>query len=426
MGTRNNLNNGAKPSKRAEPPPPLPMSAASIAAKRIARHHRPTHVVFLSMSAPGHIFPVLPLIEAMIARGYTVTVFVAPSVEATTAAAVTAAGANLRAYRNSNHVASDEPLLAGSTFRQGVVRTEMRWLPALVDDLRELRPLPSVVLYDTFITTGAAAAAIAAVPSIGLCPHGGPGWMNHEETKVAADELRGPREWLHRAFGLNLLAFGHPPLGWYGSSTGLNLVLACQEMHSPPTEAQRLRLDAIRFHCVGTMASIGTRRPGTPFPFERVMAARDAGRRVVLLSLGTLVTGAFWSKGSAELPGTPLGAPLHIPSDPLSGREFAQSVWSAAMEAFGRREDLLLLLVTGPKVDTGLDNSRLDGLRLPPNFLAFPSVPQLELLPMCDAFITHGGMGSIMEAVLSRVRRQATLEPLSPCCLVRSHRPRGL
>ena len=29
--------------------------------------------------------------------------------------------------------------------------------------------------------------------------------------------------------------------------------------------------------------------------------------------------------------------------------------------------------------------------------MAAAVVPQLELLPLCDAFITHGGMGSVME-----------------------------
>ena len=46
----------------------------------------------------------------------------------------------------------------------------------------------------------------------------------------------------------------------------------------------------------------------------------------------------------------------------------------------------------------------LDGLPpLPPNFLACGVVPQLDVLPLCDAFVTHGGMGSVMEALLHRV-----------------------
>ena len=41
----------------------------------------------------------------------------------------------------------------------------------------------------------------------------------------------------------------------------------------------------------------------------------------------------------------------------------------------------------------------LEGLpELPPHWIAEASLPQLELLPQCDAFITHGGANSIHEA----------------------------
>eukprot|EP00747_Dinoflagellata_sp_TGD_P217016 gnl/TRDRNA2_/TRDRNA2_89470_c0_seq1.p1 gnl/TRDRNA2_/TRDRNA2_89470_c0~~gnl/TRDRNA2_/TRDRNA2_89470_c0_seq1.p1 ORF type:complete len:207 (+),score=37.03 gnl/TRDRNA2_/TRDRNA2_89470_c0_seq1:1-621(+) len=35
--------------------------------------------------------------------------------------------------------------------------------------------------------------------------------------------------------------------------------------------------------------------------------------------------------------------------------------------------------------------------------MIFPSVPQLDLLPLCDAFLTHGGMGSVNEAMAFKV-----------------------
>merc|ERR1711920_1068143 len=40
---------------------------------------------------------------------------------------------------------------------------------------------------------------------------------------------------------------------------------------------------------------------------------------------------------------------------------------------------------------------------LPENFLPVAVVPQLEVLPLCSAFITHGGMGSVMESIVYRV-----------------------
>merc|ERR1712032_1205711 len=48
--------------------------------------------------------------------------------------------------------------------------------------------------------------------------------------------------------------------------------------------------------------------------------------------------------------------------------------------------------------------SVLEGLGdVPPNFLPVAVVPQLEMLPLCSAFITHGGMGSVMESIVHRV-----------------------
>eukprot|EP00438_Fugacium_kawagutii_P015525 Skav201966 [mRNA] locus=scaffold103:268394:269735:+ [translate_table: standard] len=41
----------------------------------------------------------------------------------------------------------------------------------------------------------------------------------------------------------------------------------------------------------------------------------------------------------------------------------------------------------------------LEGLTLPENFVAQDALPQLELLPKCHAFITHGGANSMHEAL---------------------------
>jgi len=40
---------------------------------------------------------------------------------------------------------------------------------------------------------------------------------------------------------------------------------------------------------------------------------------------------------------------------------------------------------------------------LPTNFRAFKTIPQLDLLPLCSAFVTHGGMGSTMESLVHGV-----------------------
>ena len=72
-------------------------------------------------------------------------------------------------------------------------------------------------------------------------------------------------------------------------------------------------------------------------------------------------------------------------------------MWKAAFEALGSTEDIVVLLACGPK------EYALEGLIVPQNFMPFPMVPQLEVLPLCNVFVTHGGMGSIMESVMCGV-----------------------
>ena len=233
--------------------------ASSVAAKRLERsqqrlaaspqqhsHVPGPHVVFLEMASDGHINPVLPLISELCNRGCLVTVFVAPSIAQDTLAALKQTGASTCMYRDDGRIARTEPLLAARTFRQGVVGTELRWLPSLLDDLRALQPAPSILLYDTFITIAIVAGLLAGLPTVGLIPHCGPGWLASDETDAAVAELSGPREWLRQHYGVELLEHGQPPLGWFHNSTSLNLVLTCQELFSPPSSQQEWVRASIR------------------------------------------------------------------------------------------------------------------------------------------------------------------------------------
>ena len=421
------------------------------------------------------IYPSLPLVAALRAQGCMVSVFVAPNIEDHLAEAIKASGAALRTYRESHLASPAEPLLAARTQRQEIVGRECRWLPSLLDDLRAMRPAPSVLVYDPFITIAPVVGVLTETPTVGLIPHSGPGWLAAAESDEQCAQLEGARRWVRQHFGADLLQHGRPPLSWFGSSTGMNLVLVCQELFSPPsTEQQRQRLGGVAFCCVGTLLDRGGRRPGASRAdgalIDHVRAAAGAGTRVVLVSLGTLVTGAFWGalqtrkhvthgpvdgglavRDNEDGTALPDGRCLHD----LTGRELAHFIWRAILEALGGDATVLVVLATGKH------SGALDGLPpLPRNFIAVPSVPQLDLLPLCSAckqlraparraalpvkahllrptpaptsrfsplrvptlsqlpprppltacarlpgrsaVITHGGMGSVMEAVLFR------------------------
>ena len=128
----------------------------------------------------------------------------------------------------------------------------------------------------------------------------------------------------------------------------------------------------------------------------------------MLLSLGSVVTGYFFD--------APLGRaiPSHIAANTggdderadgkslaeMTGKDFVHFVFRRAFAAFGGRDDVFVVLAWAKagrrRCSAGCD------VELPPNFMACGVVPQLDVLPLCDAFVTHGGMGSVMEALLHR------------------------
>ena len=76
-----------------------------------------------------------------------------------------------------------------------------------------------------------------------------------------------------------------------------------------------------------------------------------------------------------------------------------------APQASGGLRQLTTLYLTNNRVGAG--GARALGGALggaaPRNFLPCGFVPQLDVLPLCDAFVTHGGAGSVMEAIAHRV-----------------------
>ena len=398
--------------------------------------HRAPHIVFLQTLGQGHINPTVPLVHALTQRGCVVTYFadaegppgkdyVSPSTPL--GQAVLAAGATLRSYRMDPSLC-DEPRLSGFL--------NARWhrIPGLLEDLRALRPKPRMILYDPFNPTFPAVARIISCPHMALIPHSGPGTMASVETEENKEKARGVRDWLLEHHGLDLFELGLPAASWY--SRTLNLVLTSDRFFAPlATDAQRGLWHPSAFHCVGTMQD--PRKSFRPaqkdFPLDQICAARDGGKRVVLVSLGSVVTGTFFE--------APLGrvVPSHISNNDdgakvmdgfgriqtlrdMTGGDFMRFVFRCVFQALGSpvtgsdggdESDFLVLLVCGDRGPEVLKDVRdpesiteeAYGLPipLPSNFLAFHRVPQLELLPLCSCFITHGGMGSVMESLLFRV-----------------------
>jgi hypothetical protein len=129
---------------------------------------------------------------------------------------------------------------------------------------------------------------------------------------------------------------------------------------------------------------------------QKVHAARMAGRKVVLVSMGTVITSEDlslgWNGRLSGADGKPHG---------LTGRQLAQNAWAGAFDAFGaNQEDDGALLV----VSVGKRPDALEGIQIPPNALCLPNVPQVDVLQAgVDVFLTHGGQNSFSESMLQAV-----------------------
>jgi len=145
---------------------------------------------------------------------------------------------------------------------------------------------------------------------------------------------------------------------------------------------------------VASPASQGQESPESVIASAR--RARAAGRRVVLVSMGTVVTGDSsefgWEGRSVGADGQPRG---------LTGRELCRAVWAAVFDALGTTSaemGPLLVVALGPQPNA------LGDVQPPPNAICMPVVPQVDVLRAgVDVFLTHGGQNSFTEALANAV-----------------------
>jgi len=130
-------------------------------------------------------------------------------------------------------------------------------------------------------------------------------------------------------------------------------------------------------------------------PLLEVRKARASGRKVIFVSMGTIITGDSPDLGWDAKPRSGKSGERRG----LTGRQLCQSAWAGAFDAFGSYGDgvdkaPLLLVALGPQ-----DNA-LDGLMPPDNAICLPMMPQVDILKAgVDLFLTHGGQNSFTESL---------------------------
>ncbi|NEA72749.1 hypothetical protein G3I68_19045 [Streptomyces sp. SID13588] len=286
----------------------------------------------------GHVFPTLAVVTELVSRGWRVSY-------ATTEKflpQVLLSGAHPVVYRDiSAGQEAPEDLAAGVT-------TAVMQTVAAVPELAQAfaQDAPDLVLYDMYAWAGPLLAARWGVPTIQLAP-------THLPYEGIVQELLGVEDIAHIPGFAQLVA----ALAAHGVSADVyELTLAPRQAVAFFPECFQRRANTVKAAkaayvgpALGDRSHQGTWNPPA------------SGRPVVLVSLGSQYTRrpAFY-RSCVDA--------------------FADSPWHVVM-SIGQDTDMRHLEP------------------LPANVEVHASVPQLSVLAHADAFVTHAGMGSVMEAL---------------------------
>ncbi|WP_405534059.1 glycosyltransferase [Streptomyces sp. NBC_00075] len=308
-------------------------------------------IAFLNIGMHGHVNPTLPLVAELVRRGHTVTYHTTPEFREE----IEAVGGTVHLYRGGDQPFPDPP--TPLTWMEALATTAVRWLPAVLSDLR--REPPDLIVHDSACLWGAVAARELGVPAVSSFTtfafnrevpsptHGSKELLDAARKRPGSLQGYLRSRWtLHRRFA----AGGLPLIDVANIRQPLNLVYTSREFQPAAEDFDR----SYRF--VGP--SIGARPADPSFPFDRLQDP------VLYASLGTVFN-----------------------ADPQLLRTFATA-----------------LAPLGGTVIVSTGQSDPDALGpLPANVLARRFVPQPDVLARAALFVTHGGMNSVNEAMYAGV-----------------------
>jgi MGT family glycosyltransferase len=297
------------------------------------------HVLVVNVPMQGHVMPTLGLVEELVGRGHRVTYAVtedyAPQVQAVGARPV------LYEQTRESRGQASEDLGQGA---QQAVGQSLAALPGLRDQLDADRP--DIVLYDVYAWAGAMLAALWDVPAVQLATSHLP-YRGLVRDMFGVDDIREIPGYgqLEAALAAHNVPGGVHALTLSPSHAIAFLPRAFQRYPDTVTAGQA--------HYVGPVLANRS--------FQGHWEPPTGNRPILLISLGTQF--------------------CHRP-------EF----YRACAEAFSTLDWHVVMACGTAAVSAELG-------RLPGNFEVHRSVPQLNVLAHAGAFITHGGMGSTLEAL---------------------------
>lgn len=309
-------------------------------------------IIFVNVPAHGHTNPTLPLVRVLVQRGEHVIYYSFDSFQQ----AIEQTGATFRSYQHLlalDYTRPDPNLFRLATSLLDATST---LLPPLLE--RVAADAPDLIIYDSLCPWGKYLAQLLACPAIcsittfALTPRIALGSRTQLGEFIGMYLASGPqRRHFHRIARTLAQTYGIPqpqPLDMFRNEAELNLVYTSAEFQPISTSFSS------RFKFVGpSLASNATPTP-LPFPLPTDTA-------VLYISLGTLFN-----------------------ED--------ESFYRTCFDAFATMS-LHVVMSIGTKVAV----EQLGDI--PANFTVRQSVPQLAVLRHAQAFITHGGMNSVHEAL---------------------------
>jgi MGT family glycosyltransferase len=303
-------------------------------------------IAFLNIAMHGHINPTLPVVAELVRRGHTVTYHTSPAFSEE----IAATGASVYLYAGGDQPLPDPPMPV--TLLDGLARTAVGLLPAVLSDLRRARP--DLIVHDAACPWGAVAARELGVPAASTFTTFAfnrealsPTRASWELLASAATRLRVVQGYLRSRWELRrrYATRGLPLFDLLNIRQPLNLVFT--------SRAFQPGVDAFDHSYQFVGPSLGARPADPTFP-------ADLRGPVLYASLGTV-----------------------FDAGPHLLRTFA-----TALAPLGGT----VIVSTGHTDPATLEP-------LPANVIARHSVPQPEVLARASLFVTHGGMNSVNEAM---------------------------
>ncbi len=318
-------------------------------------------LIVLNLTSFGHINPTLPLVAELVKRGERVIYYsIEPFREI-----IEGSGAEYRAY--------DHPEMLMPKTHQGELFSVMAHfgkaansiLPGLLEDIRNT-PVDYLLL-DSMCIWGNLVQQILKLPAITFSSI----FLMHKDIsiddmldmtylhlprKTLLNGLRGLYGYFetskeiqakHDCFCPGLIEF-------FTNTQDVNIVFTPRDFHPIP---EKFAEEHYKF--VGP--SISERTEHIDFPFDKIES-----EAFIYISLGTINNQII---------------------------DFYQTCYDALGNSAERPFPYQVILSIGNKINAE------DIGKKPDNFLVLPKVPQLEILKKCHAFVTHGGMNSVGEAL---------------------------